>query len=66
MKEPVPQLNDWDSPYRTRRLEWGTNREIPLDEFNAHQWLDVTSMRDPQDCHVYIKGFDDRKPIDKL
>jgi len=48
-------MNAWDSPLRTRRLEYGTNREIPQEEFNAHNWYNVTSHSDPEDAHVYVK-----------
>jgi hypothetical protein len=48
-------MNEWDSPERTRRLEWQTRREIPLDEFRLYLWYDVTSMSDPEDAHVYVR-----------
>ena len=48
-------IEPWDSPKRTKRLDYKTRQEIPEEEWRKYVWLDVTSMSDPEDAHVYAK-----------
>lgn len=44
----------WDDPRRTRRIDYATREEIPPGRWRDGDWHDVTSMSDPDDCHVYV------------
>lgn len=49
----------WDSPLRTKRYveeDNGERREMLDWEWGQFEWYDVTSIYDPADGHVYVRG----------
>jgi hypothetical protein len=61
--KPQQTVNEWDSPLRTRRLDYHTKQKIPDAEWQAWNWYNVTCRNDPQDAHVYIRTWKKGEPV---
>jgi hypothetical protein len=52
---------EWDSPLRTRRIDYETRKEITSEDWNKYEWYNCTSRSDPPDAHVYARTWEKRK-----